>query len=325
MCDARRSRTSRYNQVDIRHLRYFLAVTDSGSVAAAARRLHIVQPALSRQIRDLEKELGVPLFSRSAKGVELTAAGKQFALDARRLLIDMESARQRAIRVAQGSAGTLRIGISPTYSWHPAILSQINSFRQSHPDISLYIEPMLAVKQVAALVEGQLDGGFLGWRDVRDSRFEAVTVFHCGLRLAVPQRQSTPFPVPHRLADLANKPCVWFDRDAAPPYYDFLIRQCQLAGFSPNIVQLGGDTTTILGLVAAGIGYSIVPDTAVHSCPSATRLVTHPELTLRYPVEFVWKRDHVNGPLTRFIREVEAHTPFTTEDLLATDNAHDDN
>jgi DNA-binding transcriptional LysR family regulator len=296
--------------MDLRHLRYFLAVADSGSVAAAARQLHIVQPALSRQIRDLEEELGAALFSRNARGVELTAAGAQFALDARRLLIDMESARQRALRVAQGSAGTLRIGVSPTYGWHPAILSHINNFRQSHPDISLYVEPLLAMKQLDALVEGKLDGGFFGWRDLRDPRFEAVTVFNCGLRLAVPDRPQTPFEVPQRLADLANKPCVWFDRDAAPPYYDFLIRQCQLAGFSPNIVQLGGDTMTILGLVAAGIGYSIVPDTSVHSCPSTTRLVQHPELTLKYPVEFVWKRDdEFNGPLARFIREVRAHVP----------------
>ena len=294
--------------MDIRHLRYFLAVADSGSVAAAARRLHIVQPALSRQIRDLEDELGAPLFSRSAKGVELTAAGEQFALDARRLLIDMESARQRALRVARGGAGSLRIGISPTYAWHPDILSRINNFRQSHPDVSLRVEPSLAAKQLEALADGKLDGGFLGWRDLSDQRFEAVTVFRCGLRLAVPRRESSPFVVPQRLADLADQPCVWFDRDVAPPYYDFLIRQCQLAGFLPNIVQLGGDTMTILGLVAAGIGYSIVPDTSVHSCPAATRLITHPELTLTYPVEFVWKRDHENGPLARFIREVEAYT-----------------
>lgn len=127
--------------MDFRHLRYFLAVVDSGSVAAAARQLHIVQPALSPQIRDLEEELGAALFSRNARGVELTAAGAQFVLDAWRLLIDIESARQRALRVAQGSAGTLRIGVSATYGWHPTILSHINNFRQSHPDISLYVEP----------------------------------------------------------------------------------------------------------------------------------------------------------------------------------------
>lgn len=296
--------------MDIRHIRYFLAVADSGSVAAAARQLHIVQPALSRQIRDLEEELGAPLFSRSAKGVELTAAGEQFALDARRLLIDFQSARQRALRVAQGSAGALRLGVSPTYSWHPAILSQINRFRQAQPDISLRVEPLLAAKQLTALAEGKLDGGFLGWRDERDSRFDAITVLRCGLRIAMPKRASASMKVPERLADLAALPCVWFDRDTAPAYYDFLIRQCQLAGFSPNIVQLGGDTTTILGLVAAGLGYSIVPDTALHSCPPGTQLIQHSELTLTYPLEFVWRRDHMNGPLAKFMRDMETRVPF---------------
>jgi len=81
---------------------------------------------------------------------------------------------------------------------------------------------------------------------------------------------------------------------SSPAFYDFLIRQSQVAGFSPNIVQIGGDVVTILGLVAAGIGYSIVPDTALHSHPAGTRLVEHPELTMSYPVEIVWRRDQDN-------------------------------
>lgn len=294
--------------MDLRHLRYFLAVADYGSVAAAARQLHIVQPAVSRQIRDLEEELGAMLFSRSAKGVELTAAGEQFALDARRLLIDMASARQRALRVAQGQAGSLRIGVSPNYSWHPTILSRIYAFRRAHPEIQLRIEPMLSGRQIEAMAAGELDGGFMGWRNTGDSRYDAATIFRCGLQLAVPLRSTPDFVVPEKLADLANAPCIWFDRDTAPTFYDFLIRQCQIAGFSPNIVQIGGDIVTILGLVAAGIGYSIVPDTAVHSHPAATRLIDHPELTMSYPVEFVWRRDQdcasENGALMHFIRQM---------------------
>lgn len=301
--------------MDLRHLRYFLAVADSGSVAAAARQLHIVQPALSRQIRDLEEELGAPLFSRSAKGVELTAAGAQFALDARRLLIDMESARQRALRVAHGQTGSLRIGVSPNYSWHPTILSRIYAFRHAYPDIELRIEPMLAARQMQAMTEGKLDGGFMGWRDVGDTRYDATTIFRCGLRLAVPQRTTPQFEIPARLAELADAPCIWFDRDTAPAFYDFLIRQCQVAGFSPNIVQIGGDIVTILGLVAAGIGYSIVPDTAIHSHPAATRLVAHPELTMSYPVEFVWRRDQDqdNGALHRFIQQMKIDVARTQD------------
>jgi len=295
--------------MDLRHLRYFLAVADSGSVAAAARQLHIVQPALSRQIRDLEEELGAPLFSRSAKGVELTAAGVQFALDARRLLIDMESARQRALRVAQGQAGSLRIGVSPVYSWHPAILSRIYAFRRAYPDIELRIEPMMSSKQMQAMSEGKLDGGFIGPRDIGDARYAGVPIFRSGLRLAVPKRTKSTFAIPARLAELSDAPCIWFDRDTSPNLYDFLIRQCQVVGLSPNIVQIGGDIVTILGLVAAGIGYSIVPDTAIYGHPLATELIAHPELTMSYPIEFAWRSDHDhgqdNGALTRFIEQMK--------------------
>jgi DNA-binding transcriptional LysR family regulator len=306
--------------MDLRHLRYFLAVADSGSVAAAARQLHIVQPALSRQIRDLEEELGALLFSRSVKGVELTPAGVQFALDARRLLIDMESARQRALQVAQGQTGSLRIGVSPNYSWHPAILARLYAFRHAYPDIELRIEPMLSTQQLQAMSEGRLDGGFMGWRDAGDTRYGACTIFRCGLRLAVPRHATPEFAVPARLADLAEAPCIWFDRDTAPAFYDFLIRQCQVAGFSPNIVQIGGDVVTILGLVAAGIGYSIVPDTAAHSHPAATRLVSHPELTMSYPVEFVWRRDHDgdNAALQRFIEQMSLPVAEAREGAAAT-------
>jgi DNA-binding transcriptional LysR family regulator len=292
--------------MEIRHLRYFLAVADHGSVAEAARQLHIAQPALSRQIKDIEEELGADLFRRSAKGAELTAVGVQFALDARRLVADMEAAKERAIRVARGQGGTLRIGVSPIYSWHPTILSLVHDFRQTHPDVTIRIEPALAAKQLDAIAEGKLDAGFMGWRDESDPRFEALHLFDCTLRLAIPQHGPFAFSVPTHLADLKDKPCIWFDRENAPAYYDFLIRQCQMAGFLPKIAQFGGDVTTILGMVAAGMGYSIVPDTSIHGCPSSVLLAPHPELTLSYPVEFVWRHDPENTALDQFIENVRA-------------------
>src|SRR5471032_3279898 len=115
--------------MELRHLRYFLAVADYGSVAEAARRLHIVQPALSRQIRDLEEELGSDLFHRNAKGVQLTTAGAQFAIDARRVLNDVDSACERFVRIARGQSGALRIGLAPNYSWHPATLKPVHDFK----------------------------------------------------------------------------------------------------------------------------------------------------------------------------------------------------
>jgi DNA-binding transcriptional LysR family regulator len=291
--------------MELRHLRYFLAVADCGSVAEAARRLHIVQPALSRQIRDLEEELGSDLFHRNAKGVQLTTAGAQFAIDAKRVLNDVDSACERFVRIARGQSGALRIGLAPNYSWHPATLKPVHDFKLSHPDVTIMLEPALAAKQLVKIADGSLDGGFLAWRDPRDLTFAACHLFDCRLKLAMPRGNGASPPVaPKRLADLKDEPCMWFERDVAPAYYDFLIHQCQLAGFSPRIVTIGGDVSTILGLVAAGMGYAIVPEASIYSCPGQVVLLDHVDLTLSYPVEFVWRADVVNPVLEEFIKAV---------------------
>lgn len=183
--------------MELRHLRYFLAVADCGSVAEAARRLHIVQPALSRQIRDLEEELGSELFHRNAKGVQLTVPGERFAVDARRLLGDLETARELFVRLARGQAGALKIGLAPNYSWHPATLKPVRNFKATHPDVTVMLEPALAAKQLTRIASGSLDGGFLAWRDPLDPAFKACicSTVICGSRSRVPPtvpRRSCP-------------------------------------------------------------------------------------------------------------------------------------
>ena len=181
--------------MELRHLRYFLAVADCGSVAEAARRLHIVQPALSRQIRDLEEELGSDLFHRNAKGVQLTTAGAQFAIDAKRVLDDVDAACERFVRIARGQSGALRIGLAPNYSWHPATLKPVHDFKLSHPDVTIMLEPALAAKQLVKIADGSLDGGFLAWRDPRDPTFAACHLFDCRLKLAMPRGNAESPPV----------------------------------------------------------------------------------------------------------------------------------
>jgi len=290
--------------IEMRHLRYFLAVADYGSVAEAARRMHIVQPALSRQIKDLEEELGAELFRRSSKGAELTVVGQHFVIDARRLLQDLDMAKERAIRIAQGQSGSLRIGVSPIYIWHPTVLSQIHEFKQMYPDIAIMLEPALSAQLLMDIADGKLDAGFMSWRDPSDPRYQARSLFECGLMLAIPRHGALSIDVPQQLAELKDQPCIMFHREVAPAYYDFMIRQFQLVGLTPRIVHMGGDINAVLGLVAVGMGYAIVPDTTVHSCPSAVLLVRHPELTLSYHVEFVWRRDPENTALDQFIRNL---------------------
>src|SRR6266481_2204824 len=129
--------------MELRHLRSFVGVAREQHFGRAAERLHVAQPALSRQIQDLEKELGFPLFDRLPRGVKLSAAGKLFLSDARRILQEVQEATMRAERVATGQAGTLRLGFVEALSWHGVVPDSFRRFRRRQPDAELELHPML--------------------------------------------------------------------------------------------------------------------------------------------------------------------------------------
>jgi DNA-binding transcriptional LysR family regulator len=147
--------------MELRHLRYFVVVGEEQHFGRAADRLRVAQPALSRQIQDLEKELGFVLFERLPRGVRLNAAGKLFLTDARRILQDVEEAKLRAERIAQGKAGTLRIGIATAVSWHGMVVNAFRKFRRQQPDVELELHHLLSVHQVDAILSGRLDAGLM--------------------------------------------------------------------------------------------------------------------------------------------------------------------
>ncbi|WP_413708251.1 LysR family transcriptional regulator [Ralstonia sp. Ralssp110] len=300
--------------IDLRQLKYFLAIADHGSVSEAARHVHVVQPALSRQMKDLEEELGVVLFERGARGSALTTAGAQFAIDVRAVLAQLNAAKERLSRIASGVEGALRIGIAPNYSWHPQILESLRSFSAAVPKVALMLEPTLSTRQIARIIAGELDGGFLTWRylpqDKPDNQgLRETHLFNCRLKLALQRGSALAKKVPKRLAQLKDEPCIWFPRETAPAYDDFLTYQCQQAGFSPKKVQIGSDVLTILGLVAAGMGYSIVSDVSQHTCPKDVVLLDHPDLTMTHPVSFVCRADDGNPALIRFVDQLQRGRP----------------
>jgi len=134
--------------MELRHLRYFVGVGEEQHFGRAAVRLHVAQPALSRQIQDLEREMGFLLFDRLPRGVRLNAAGKLFLSDARRILQDVDDAKRRAERIALGKAGTLRIGIAMALSWHGMVADSFREFRRGQPDVELVAHHLLSVHQV---------------------------------------------------------------------------------------------------------------------------------------------------------------------------------
>src|SRR4029079_706034 len=147
--------------MELRHLRYFVHVAEEQHYGRAAERLRIAQPALSRQIQDLEEEIGFKLFDRLPRGVKISAAGKSFLVDARRILHEVNEAAARAKRVAAGQSGTLRVGFVESVSWHGVVPDSFRMFRERQSDAELQPKPMSSREQIEAVRTGQLDAGFL--------------------------------------------------------------------------------------------------------------------------------------------------------------------
>src|ERR1700741_415803 len=147
--------------MELRHLRYFAAVGEEQHYGRAARRLAVAQPALSRQIQDLEEELGFKLFDRLPRGVKLSAAGKLFLADSRCMLREVNEASSRAAGVARGQSGTLRVGFTENASWRGVVPESLRRFRKQQPDAELQLTPATSLEQIEAIRSGRLDAGFV--------------------------------------------------------------------------------------------------------------------------------------------------------------------
>jgi DNA-binding transcriptional LysR family regulator len=293
--------------MELRHLRYFVSVGEEEHYGRAAERLHVAQPALSRQIQDLEKEIGFALFDRLPRGVKLSAAGKLFLSDARRILQDVEDAKRRAERIAHGRAGTLRIGIATAVSWHGLVRDSFREFRRRQPDVEMELQHLLSVHQVEAILSGRLDAGFTA----------SITPWHKDLGhwefaqdrmvLAVPQGHPLTRREKVRLRDLRGMPFVWFPRWVNPGFYDRMMRECSRGGLvAPRIVQEAPDRDTNLGLVQCRIGPSWQPETVRWHCPRGIALVPVVDMKVRLPFNLIWKKDNSSPLLQKFVAQVQA-------------------
>jgi DNA-binding transcriptional LysR family regulator len=293
--------------MELRHLRYFVGVAEEEHFGRAAERLHVAQPALSRQIRDLEREMGFLLFDRLPRGVRLSAAGKVFVSDARRILQDVDEAKRRAERIALGRAGTLRIGIASALSWHGVVADSFRDFRRRQPDVELVVHHLLSVHQVDAVLSDRLDAGFAAtitpWhKDLGHRQFAQER-----LRLAVPRGHPLTKRKRIRLRDLRNTPFVGFQRWANPAFHDELMQACARGGLStPRIVQEATDRDTQLGLVQCRIGIAWQTESIRWHCPRGIMLLPVVDMNIRLPYNLIWKKDNSSFLLQKFVAQVEA-------------------
>jgi len=174
--------------MELRHLRYFVAIGEEQHYGRAARRLRVAQPALSRQIQDLEEELGFTLFDRLPRGVRLSLAGQLFLEDARRILLEISDAAARAGRVASGRSGTLRVGFTENSCWRGVVPESFRRFRELQPDAELQLRPSASVEQIEAIrAGGRLDAGFVNFMPKSDPELDQLLVAVQRIELAVPK------------------------------------------------------------------------------------------------------------------------------------------
>ncbi|MGE5333146.1 MAG: LysR substrate-binding domain-containing protein [Nitrososphaerota archaeon] len=242
--------------MELRHLRYFIAVAEELHFGRAAARLHITQPSLSIQIRDLERAVGVPLFARAGRRVQLTDAGRSFLDGARLAIAQVETAIQDARRAHRGEIGQLTLGFvgSAAYRVLPHLL---RAFTNTHPDVTLRLSAMTTKEQLAALSERRIDLGLLRL-PVDDAGLAWYVVAREPLMAVLPVHHPLATQAQIPLGALAREPFILYPRADSPAIRDTIIALCHRAGFSPSIVQETGEMQTIVGLVAGGIGNALV-------------------------------------------------------------------
>lgn len=246
--------------MELRHLRYFVTVAETLNFTRAAERLHIGQPPLSMQIRDLEAEIGAALFERSRRKVELTEAGKRFLPRARHILEQAALAADEACRVARGEVGELRVGITSSLPYTAILPDVLSAFRRRHPGLRLQVTEMFSADQFLALQQDRLDVGLVR-HDVAEAPPGIVIreIGRDGLRLVV--NVAHPLAAQDSVAfrDLRGEEFISFPADAGTGLPGILQRLSRAAGFEPRIVQIAREATTQIGLVAAGLGVALLP------------------------------------------------------------------
>ncbi|WP_326538000.1 LysR family transcriptional regulator [Pseudorhodoferax sp.] len=243
--------------MELRHLRYFIAVADTGSLSRAAEKLFIAQPPLSVQIRQLEDEMGTPLFVRHPKGVRLTAAGEALMPEARALLDRASHLKERLH--GEGASGVLSLGYVPSAS-STVLPELVRQLRRTHPALRIELREMISSEQVEALVAGHLDAG-IARSLARHPRVVVPAQMPDPFCLATPDLAMARRAID--LRQLAEQDFIAFTRHRGPATFDQSIHLCARAGFSPRIRYEASTVHGVLDLVAAGLGHALVPQSTV--------------------------------------------------------------
>jgi DNA-binding transcriptional LysR family regulator len=291
--------------MELRYFEYFVAVAEELSFSRAAERLSISQPPLSQQIQRLEKELGVQLFARTKRNVELTEAGKIFLEQARQTLTQADVAVKTAKRAGRGEIGRLVVGFvgSSAYGFLP---TAIRTFRERFPDVELILKELTTMEQVEALSAGQIDLGFLR-PPIFEDELEQESVQEEPFFIALSEKHhlSNRAVIPPKA--LAHEPFILVPRSLAPGFYDQMIAICAEAGFRPRMVQEAIQFHVIISLVAAGLGIAFVPASIQSFQRTDVVYLPLEQVTTQAEIVAVWRKSSTSLVLRSFLQVVREY------------------
>ncbi len=285
--------------MELRHLRYFVTLAEELHFGRAAQRLFIVQPALSKQIQDLEKELQVTLLERSKRKVNLTPAGTYFWQEARQVLAQLEEVQNQLPMIARGEQGEIRLGYvgSCIHTFLPEVLVALN---QRYPKIQTYLSEMTTASQLDALQKGRLDVAF-----VRNPPFaeqwEQRLIFQETFSLVLP----ADHPIDGRnfpgLSAVAREKFILTTRQDGAAYHHQQLSICEGAGFSPQIVHETVHGHTVLHLIEKKLGISFLPSSFARVTTAAVKFIELKDIPQRAEITALWERRNPNPVLGMFL------------------------
>ncbi len=249
--------------MELRHLRYFIAVAEEKHVTRAAERLGMQQPPLSQQIRALERELDVQLFRRKPRGVELTDAGTALLSSARAILSQIDHAFATTKRTARGELGRISVGFTSSTPFHPFVPRIIRSYREAFPLVALTLEESGTTELIEYLRNDRIDAAFIRTTIANQEGIAVNPLLYEPMVLALPHGHRLARSAANKalsLKALADETFIVYRRNNGPGLYDTILSACNAAGFSPHVGQEAPRIVSTLNLVAAGLGISLVPE-----------------------------------------------------------------
>ncbi|KAB8331279.1 LysR family transcriptional regulator [Scytonema tolypothrichoides VB-61278] len=297
--------------MEFRHLRYFIAVAEELNFSRAARRLHIEQPPLSQQIRALEEKLGLQLFERKKRPLQLTAAGQVFLEEARLVQSQLQRAIDSAQKASRGEIGRLVVGVNSSIA-NSVLPNILQAFRSRFPQVRLVLREVTSSQQAQELRDApagsrpkgdrQIDMGFdcLPNLNDNDPDLNFMPIFQESLIIALPETHPLAALPQIPLAALADEPFVLAPPDLVPSYAQ-IISLCEQVGFSPKVVQEATWMVTLLGLVAGGVGVALLPANAQNLQRTGVVYRTIQGQNLTRQVAVVWRRDNESVILQKFL------------------------